>query len=306
MRKVIAFFLIFGVLLGLCGCRKKAADRGSSKSESSSRAVSEVGKYEEYQTYTVDDNNQIIDSVTGQAVENDKLSVDESGNIILTKTRQIVVTAKQVQKNKAGMSTGQSTPQSGSNSSSSGAGSSSSATNKGKTSNTSAYNYLGTKWYCFTEIPYNEDIGATYILQIFEVQPNSIVHIYQFYYSLLSDGFPNSWGVDTFNGVKYNRNEEDVFAGLFVQRGDDMLVELCCYSPSGKTWFDDTIVLKRENGTTLKLISETNDCFYISPGANFTQGLAGENVIGPPSPSRQEFNASVFRDAESYIEKYKR
>lgn len=89
------------MVCGLFGCDKQNSSVNAADSLVASQDVTAPENYAEYQYYTVDKYNNIIDSISGEIIKNDKLIVDSSGNIALKASNQIVVTFDQVQANKS-------------------------------------------------------------------------------------------------------------------------------------------------------------------------------------------------------------
>lgn len=101
MSKIIISILAICMVCSLSSCNKQNSSENASDSLVVSQSVSASEKYSEYTSYTVDKDGNILDSISGEIIKNDKLVVDSSGNIVLKGSNQIVVSFDQVQENKS-------------------------------------------------------------------------------------------------------------------------------------------------------------------------------------------------------------
>ena len=101
MSKIINFILALCIVCSLSSCDKQNSSENAFDSLVASQSVTASEKYSEYQSYTVDKDGNILDSISGEIIKNDKLIVDSSGNIALKVSNQVVVSFVQVQENKS-------------------------------------------------------------------------------------------------------------------------------------------------------------------------------------------------------------
>lgn len=296
MRRIIALILALGTLIGLCGCQKQ--NTGANESDCSLlQVVADSEGYGAYQSYTLGQNNLIIDSATGELVSNDKLTIDSNGNIVLKENGQVVVSYEQVQKNKEKLNVlqqknessqatvqGQNTKissqdQTSSNSSSNGA-STSPVTHVEPTPLPEAANwdalYGGNEWSFFsTKADRQINVGDAISYRI-SFQQDGAAIIYEEGYDLpenLSRPQNADDIVKTFNGVTYIKNGTTVnYRGNYsstVGSEDIVTIELRCYDASGKNWLSDELIFMRKDNNTLKLVNNEYDGFDLKSGDVF-------------------------------------
>lgn len=311
MRKIFTLVLAFGIICGLCGCSKQSAlANDSDYSSSVSQSVSAPANYSDYQSYTVDDHGNILDSKTGSLIMNSKLAVDSSGNIVLKENEQIVVTSKQVQENKELQTFSQNTssqnvPSKAKNektgnsskapkiNSSSTVRASSSATSKSAAStNPAPHNepipldkaknwdslYGDKEWMLFSTDPSRMRLeGSTAFICRFSAGQDLHAAISVEFYCLLDKWqYPlnKDTVVRTMNGQKYVRTWWSGYMGDLsstVGSEDIVTLELRCYDATGHNWLSDELKFERTGNNSLQLISGDYHEFGLKNGDVFTR-----------------------------------
>ncbi|MDF1494146.1 hypothetical protein [Caproiciproducens sp. CPB-2] len=289
----------------MCGCSKQSPgtnDSGSSRTVS--QTVSSSADYSVYQFYTVDDHGNILDSKTGKVVTNDILAVDSSGNIVLKESQQVVVSSKQVQKNKKLYSFSQSTSSQTTNKaesaskaeeanrSSSSKKSTSSAVKPAVSSKPKPHSepvpmdkaknwdslYSQKEWTFFnTEESRQKYDGSSAFVCRFSAGQDSRATISVESYCLLDKWkYPlNSDDVvRTMNGQKYVQIFWSGYKGdlyTFVGSEDTVILELKCYDATGHNWLSDELKFKRTENNSLQLISGDYNEFGLKNGDVFVR-----------------------------------
>nr|WP_319488433.1 hypothetical protein [uncultured Caproiciproducens sp.] len=306
MRKIFILALALGILCGLCGCNKQSPGvNNSNYSSAVSQSVSASVIYSDYQSYTVDDNGNIIDSKTGNLITNDELAVDSNANIVLKENKQVVVTSKQVQENKKLHTSSQNTSSQTKNEStensskpekaprSSTTKTSSSTTLKSAVSAKPASHseptpidkiknwdslYGEKEWMLFNTEPGRQRYeGSTAFVCRFSAGQDSHATISVESYCLLDEWkYPlnNDIVVRTINGQKYVQIFWSGYTGdlyTFVGGEDVVTLELRCYDATGHNWLSDELKFKRTENNSLQLISGDYKEFGLKNGDVFTR-----------------------------------
>ncbi len=311
MRKIFTFLLALGILCSLCGCNKQSpATNDSNSSWAVSQPVSSSVDYSNYQSYTVDNNGNILDPKTGKVITNDVLAVDSSGNIVLKENQQVVVTSKQVQENKKLYSSSQNTssqsssPQTKSgksesaskaenaNRSTASKESTSSAVKSAASSKPESHRepvpidkvknwdslYGQKEWMFFnTEASRQRYEDSSAVVCRFSAGQDSYATISVESYCLLDKWkYPlNSDNVvRTINGQKYVQIFWSGYKGslyTFVGSEDTVTLELRCYDATGHNWLSDELKFKRTENNSLQLISGDYNEFGLKSGDVFVR-----------------------------------
>jgi len=301
MRKILILVLTLSTLFSLCGCGKQSS---STNSPNYSSAVSQTASISvndsDYQSYTVDDNGNILDSKTGALITNEELAVDSNGNIILKENKQVVVTSEQVQENKKTYSSSKTENKNTENSSEAKKVSSSpasktpsSATSKpavstkpkphsepiplDKVKNWDSL-YGKKEWILFNDEPSRQRYeGSTAFVCRFTAGQDSYATITveslclldKWKYPLNDDNV-----VRTINGQKYVQTFWCEYKGslyTFVGSEDVVTLELRCYDGTGRNWLSDELKFKRTENNSLQLTSGDYSEFGLKRGDVFTR-----------------------------------
>lgn len=99
MRRVIRAVLGLCILGSLCACGAEDTGTGEPSRQVLAAVSVMVEDISPYQSYTLSPNGTILDTETGLEIQCPNLSADKQGNIIWNKSRQVLVTAEQVQAN---------------------------------------------------------------------------------------------------------------------------------------------------------------------------------------------------------------
>ena len=305
MRKTLILVLVLGILCSLCGCSKQSFSANDSNYSSAvSQSVSSPVNYSDYQSYTVDDNGNILDSKTGNLITNDELAVDSNGNIVLKENKQVVVTSEQVQKNKKIHNSSQNSSQTKNEKTENSskpekAPSSSTIKTSSATVSKSAVSskpkshsepipidklknwdslYGKKEWMLFNTEPNRQRYeGSTVFICRFSAGQDSHATISVEFYCLLDEWkYPlnNDIVVRTIRGKKYVQTAWCGYKGdlyTFVGSEDIVKLELRCYDATGHNWLSDELKFKRTGNNSLQLISGDYKEFGLKNGDVFTR-----------------------------------
>lgn len=309
MSKLIKVMLALCVVCSLSGCNKQNSTENDADSLAVSQSAAATEKYSEYQTYTVDKDGNILDSISGGIIKNDELFVDSSGNIALKESNQVVVSSAKVQENKSTLHLAQAEekkietapttaahPEAKSNSTPIKSKNTPIKSNSTPASSTVTKPkahiepnpipeslhwdslYTEKEWVFFITDPSRLDWeGSNASLCRFSATPDLKTTIHTESYCLLDnwkDPINDSNIVKIFNGQKYVQIMQGNYSGSLstVVGGEDIVtLELRCYSANGHQWLSDELKFKRVNNNTLQLISGDYKEFGLKNGDAFVR-----------------------------------
>lgn len=306
MRKIFILVLALVILCGLFGCgRQNSSTVDSDYSSSASQPVSTAVNDSDYQSYTVDENKNILDSKTGSPVANDDLTLDSSGNIVRKDNGQVVVTFERVQENKKINNSSQTqnegtetssrpekTVSSSKRKTSSSTGSKPVVSSKPAASKPKSHSepisieklnhwdslYGEKEWKSLNTDPSRQWYeGSNAFVCRFSAGQDSHAAISVECYCLLDEWkYPlnNDNVVKTMNGKEYVQIRWSGYQGdlyTFLGGEDQVTLELRCYDATGHHWLSDELKFKRTGNDSLQLISGDYQEFGLKNGDVFTR-----------------------------------
>jgi hypothetical protein len=301
MHRIFILVLAFGILCSLCGCGEQSSSAvDSDYSSAGSQSVSTSVNDSDYQSYTVDDNGNILDSKTGGLITNDELALDNNGNIVLKDSGRVVVAYEQVLENKKSYNSSQTKNKKAENSSkpekaasSSTSKISSSTISKPAVSSKPKSHrepisieklnhwdslYGEKEWKLLNTDPSRQWYeGSNAFVCRFSAGQDSHAAISVECYCLLDEWkYPLNHDNDvrTMNGKKYVQIRWSGYQGdlyTFLGGEDQVTLELRCYDATGHHWLSDELKFKRTGNNSLKLISGDYQEFGLKNGDVFTR-----------------------------------
>lgn len=299
MNKMISTVFILCILISLCACGKTPSETEENSVLSDPPISAAPVDLSAYQTYTVDDEGNIVDTRSGTIVQDVNLSVNENGNIVMKSSGQIVVSADRVAENKKYLSTNQTNPsvEAAVTSSSNPSGES-----VRKTVSTTAplrddkednelykkYEEMnhqypienGSTWmFCSTDPSYrdpHDHFPSENLLTVysFKVNPDLHTEILFEYYAPLTEYADSNIPEDMIrkiHGVDYVWQMTTIYEGCCFPCMDGTVdIELKCYDAHGNFVGDD-LTFQRIDQDTLKLIRYSGDALFLRPGDTFTR-----------------------------------